>query len=280
MLSLAILDLILTFILVRFIGGFVLSYLPEWPQQATTTGCHCRMDPVAAGCQRSCPASTLTDTPTTSECPMRQARSASTFHVRPPFPFSQPRFPQIQFRPVGLPLEILQALLAQDTPVLRPARTPSPRSSPAFAPRTEQPKPTARPTHTFSDNAKDFTLTVDIPGFKRGEVTLTVTDDTRVITIAGASATRNPMDFKLVVPRLGDLRRVAASMEDGVLTVVVPKLERDGRVVEVSAGGYGVVAGATPSSGLGAGAGVGAIVDETMLGPGASEGAAAGYEFA
>ncbi|KAI8612969.1 hypothetical protein BC830DRAFT_1083004 [Chytriomyces sp. MP71] len=276
MLSLAILDIVLTIILVRFIGGYVLSYLPDCRRQVTETGSHCHKEQgrqATTGCQNSCRTPQNAGTTASSGCPMRQAKPSGC-HLRqakpatsgcPPFPFTSPRFQHFQMGPAGLPLEILQALIAQDTPIPRPAPASTPAASSAPVPasataasRTEQPKPTVCPTHTFVDNAKSFTLTVDVPGFKRGEIALTVTDDTRLITVAGTSQTRNPVELKLVVPRLGDLKSVVATVEDGVLTVVVPKLERDGHVVEVLA----------------------SVCNGEAAPSGASDKAVAGYEFA
>ncbi|KAJ3282190.1 hypothetical protein HDU79_010108, partial [Rhizoclosmatium sp. JEL0117] len=45
--------------------------------------------------------------------------------------------------------------------------------------------------------------------------------------------TRKPVELTVIVPRLGDLGGVNAVLEDGILTVVIPKVERDGRIVTV-----------------------------------------------
>ncbi|KAJ3071315.1 hypothetical protein HDU98_005516, partial [Podochytrium sp. JEL0797] len=81
-----------------------------------------------------------------------------------------------------------------------------------------------------------FKLSVDVPGFSRSQLTTTITDDTRQIKIEGKNETRGPVELVVIVPRLGDLQNVKAVLEDGVLTLVIPKLERDGRLVDVHVG--------------------------------------------
>ncbi|KAJ3065096.1 hypothetical protein HDU98_011514 [Podochytrium sp. JEL0797] len=120
----------------------------------------------------------------------------------------------------------------------RPDATPSVSTNAPAQPKPQTPTPRT-PTHSFTTEPTHFKLTVDVPGFSRSQLTTTITDDTRQIKIEGKNETRGPVELVVTVPRLGDLQNVKAVLEDGVLTLVLPKLERDGRLVDLLVGQVG-----------------------------------------
>ncbi|TPX76681.1 hypothetical protein CcCBS67573_g02042 [Chytriomyces confervae] len=127
----------------------------------------------------------------------------------------------------------IDTIQTQTVPPPAPASseaTPSQQTSP------KQPSIPTQPAHSLIENDSHYVLAVEVPGFKKNELTLTVTDDTRQLVLSGQNGTRQPIHLKAAIPRLGDLNRLTAVHEDGILTVSIPKLERDGRVVEVTAG--------------------------------------------
>ncbi|KAI8839494.1 hypothetical protein BJ741DRAFT_94115 [Chytriomyces cf. hyalinus JEL632] len=103
--------------------------------------------------------------------------------------------------------------------------------------KTQQlyPKIPKQPQHAFKNLDKEFLVSVDIPGFKQNELTLTVTNDTRIMSLEGASRSGGLIKLAVGIPRIGDLDNIQAKVEDGVLTLRIPKLERDGRLVPVTA---------------------------------------------
>ncbi|KAJ3396359.1 hypothetical protein HDU80_009990 [Chytriomyces hyalinus] len=145
-----------------------------------------------------------------------------------------------------IPLEVLQALMddtaiSAQTDAASPATVPPPapassEATPSQQNSPKQPSIPTQPIHSLIENDSHYVLAVEVPGFKKNELTLTVTDDTRQLVLSGQNGTRQPIHLKAAIPRLGDLNRLTAVHEDGILTVSVPKLERDGRVVEVTAG--------------------------------------------
>ncbi|KAI8620995.1 hypothetical protein BC830DRAFT_1096207 [Chytriomyces sp. MP71] len=242
MLSLAILDVIFTLILLRIVAGFVFSrfhraHHHRWGGRHFGPNGHGR-------CHNDRPWS-----PPSS--PDRDASAAESSGSCPRGRWSHPGRLHHQFaRYLEIPVHVIQALV--DDSVVSAILPPSgasvpdsnlasssasvPAATSASAPSPQQ-KQTVQPKHIVTETPVSFTIAVDVPGFKRGELTLSVIDDTRHITIAGASSTRNPVELTVPVSRLGDLSAISASAQDGVLTVVVPKKERDGRIVEVLGAG-------------------------------------------
>ncbi|KAJ3267312.1 hypothetical protein HDU77_000025 [Chytriomyces hyalinus] len=229
MLSLAILDLVATAFLLRLIAGFFFSRfhrgMPHGiPHARGPCGWNRQSFP-----QQSSPSSESCQ----KRCPMRQRNKpheTATFSL-----FGS-----------QIPLEVLQALMddtaiSTQTDAASPATVPPPapassEATPSQQNSPKQPSIPTQPIHSLIENDSHYVLAVEVPGFKKNELTLTVTDDTRQLVLSGQNGTRQPIHLKAAIPRLGDLNRLTAVHEDGILTVSVPKLERDGRVVEVTAG--------------------------------------------
>ncbi|KAI9329425.1 hypothetical protein BDR26DRAFT_939366 [Obelidium mucronatum] len=134
----------------------------------------------------------------------------------------------------------------------------------------QQQQPTT-PVHKFTAESNKFTLTVETPGFSRDQLTTTVTDDTRQITIEGKnpnSGSRKLIALTVTVPRLGDLGKLNAVLQDGILTIEIPKLERDGRVVEVHQGSnFNVGTSNTAAATTATEAGVAAVFEKQPASP-------------
>ncbi|KAJ3070226.1 hypothetical protein HDU98_006744 [Podochytrium sp. JEL0797] len=218
MLSLQILDLIVTAFFIKFVATFVFSSVHAAQSKCASAerNCHAPPQQQAPESPRTCP---WKSTPQSGNgtCPRRQAHPL----------FSHPMRNHPFFQVVELEIPFLQ----------RPDATASSTNAPAQPkPQTSTPR---TPTHSFTAEENHFKLTVDVPGFSRSQLTTTITDDTRQIKIDGKNETRGPAELVVIVPRLGDLQAVKAVLEDGVLTLVIPKLERDGRLVDVRVGRAG-----------------------------------------
>ncbi|KAJ3070221.1 hypothetical protein HDU98_006739 [Podochytrium sp. JEL0797] len=219
MLSLQILDFIVTAFLVKTIATFVLSRVHTAPSRCTSAERNCHAPPQQQNPEspRTCP---LKATPQSGNgtCPRRQTHPLFNLPMRN-HPF---------FQVVELEIPFLQQPDARASVSTNAPAQPKPQTS---TPRT--------PTHSFTAEENHFKLTVDVPGFSRSQLTTTITDDTRQIKIEGKNETRGPVELVVIVPRLGDLQNVKAVLEDGVLTLVIPKLERDERLVDVLEGRSG-----------------------------------------
>ncbi|KAJ3026753.1 UNVERIFIED_CONTAM: hypothetical protein HDU68_005139 [Siphonaria sp. JEL0065] len=121
-------------------------------------------------------------------------------------------------------------------PFFQPS-TPNPApTNPTNTPVSQPQVPPTVPVHTFTTHEKQFILAVEVPGFSRDQLTTSVTDDTRQIKVEGKHATRRSVELTVTVPRLGDLNQLEAVLENGILSIVIPKKERDGRLVNVTFG--------------------------------------------
>ncbi|ORY43152.1 hypothetical protein BCR33DRAFT_766805 [Rhizoclosmatium globosum] len=224
MLSLAILDILFTLFLVKVVGEFVISRIQSSvkchaaqaatsaPTLSTTTNCQSSQQQT-----RSCPFKAGNS----SQCQRRSSTPTSVSH-----PFHQ-LFPQFQV----VELDFLPSVLHQSPRQPQQPVQPSATTAPSVS--TAPVVPPVTPVHTFTTEQTRFVLTVEVPGFSRSQLTTTVTDDLRQIKVEGKNGTRKPVELTVTVPRLGDLGAVSAVLEDGILTVVIPKVERDGRVVNV-----------------------------------------------
>ncbi|KAJ3204935.1 hypothetical protein HDU82_005504 [Entophlyctis luteolus] len=230
MLSLAILDLVLSAFLVKLIAGFVLAHFRHQRQV-----CAC---PSAAS---SCACASKRVGPCQSACARRQQHEQSRFQA-----------PQdIQVFDFELPAAFLhEHLIATLLNRADAPRKPTPPSNVAAIPDLTTPAPAsiqsraaqaARaaqgnrvPAHSFTEDPHGYTLTVELPGYSRSEIATTVADDIRQLRVRAQNTARGAAEVVVVVPRLGDLARVGASLQNGILTVHVARRERDGRVVEVA----------------------------------------------
>ncbi|KAJ3203426.1 hypothetical protein HDU67_010207 [Dinochytrium kinnereticum] len=91
--------------------------------------------------------------------------------------------------------------------------------------------------YTLTESSDKISIAVDVPGFKRDEVQVTVLDAEREILVRGSSNGAKPrkVDVKVVMPRTCDLTKLNANMSLGVLTLEVLKTEFEGRRVVVEA---------------------------------------------
>ncbi|KAI8851778.1 hypothetical protein BC829DRAFT_386006 [Chytridium lagenaria] len=94
--------------------------------------------------------------------------------------------------------------------------------------------------YSLYETLEAFTITVDLPGFRREDIQLTVIDTDREILIRGASKGAKPrkLDVKVALPRTCDLSKVSAVIAIGVLTIEVSKTEFEGRKVNVEMKGF------------------------------------------
>ena len=80
------------------------------------------------------------------------------------------------------------------------------------------------PRARIRENDDDYTISLALPGFKKEDVDISIEDDTLVI-----SSTVEQDDFKksfvnrYSIPEDADVNKIEASMEDGILKVVVIK---------------------------------------------------------
>ncbi|KAJ3117066.1 hypothetical protein HDU96_007984 [Phlyctochytrium bullatum] len=123
-----------------------------------------------------------------------------------------------------------------NTPTPTPAATAAAAATSAVFPAT----PSTPPAYTITDftteeSASSFAIHIDVPGFRRDEIAVTVLDLEREVVVTGDSKERGrKVDVRVKVPRACELGRVAARTGLGVLVVEVPKSEFEGRKVEVA----------------------------------------------
>ncbi|MFI7587483.1 Hsp20/alpha crystallin family protein [Spongisporangium articulatum] len=102
-----------------------------------------------------------------------------------------------------------------------------------FAPRTAAPTRRWAPVTEVSSTDEAYTVTVELPGVKREDVSVEVAEKTLVVT-----ATRGET-FTLRRSLPGDVQRddVSATLADGVLTVTLPRAAAPApRKVEITQG--------------------------------------------
>ncbi|KAJ3234631.1 hypothetical protein HDU81_001286 [Chytriomyces hyalinus] len=217
-----LLDIILTAALVKVIAGYIFS---KWQKRIRMPiqPPHARGYP-SFGCPRleafrTCPTSATTP----KGCPCPQAA--------PQQPKATPSNIQTArisflFKPVGIQPH-------QASHLRQPAARPVPATAQPVPATQTRPKSPIQPPHSFKLTETDFILRADVPGVKQGELQVTVTDDTRGLTVSGTSATRGLIELRAVLPRLADLKNISAAVADGELVVKVPKLQVDGRLVAI-----------------------------------------------
>ncbi|KAJ3377030.1 hypothetical protein HDU84_009151 [Entophlyctis sp. JEL0112] len=216
MLALALLDLVATAVLVRFIAGFLFGRLHHrmqwsrhsrwrgpsaWPADSRWRGWwHGPNDRRHGRGWSSAPCGDA-------------ASDAAIDAAQIPLAFLHEHF--------------LAAALGVDAPAAANPSAPQPQSQHNHPART--------PVHYFEEAPQQFVATVELPGYARADIETTVADDIRQVKVRAANEARGVAEAAFVVPRLGNLDAVSASLADGVLRVVVPKKEADGRVVQVTA---------------------------------------------
>ncbi len=65
------------------------------------------------------------------------------------------------------------------------------------------------------------TVRLEVPGYKRGEISVEVADDT--VTVTAENAVRGKRSWQRYVPSV-DAARITAKLEDGLLTLSLPCL--------------------------------------------------------
>ncbi|KAJ3267313.1 hypothetical protein HDU77_000026 [Chytriomyces hyalinus] len=217
-----LLDIILTAALLKVIAGYMFS---KWQKRARMP----IQPPHARGFQsfgcprllafRTCPTSATTP----KGCPCPQAAAQKP---KPTPSHIQTARISFLFKPTGH--QTHQASLFG-----QPAVQPVPATvQPVPATQTTPISP-IQPPHSFKFTETEFILRADVPGVKQGELQVTVTDDTRLLTVSGTSTTRGSIELKAVLPRLADLKNISAVVADGELVIKVPKLQMDGRLVAI-----------------------------------------------
>ncbi|ORY43159.1 hypothetical protein BCR33DRAFT_717895 [Rhizoclosmatium globosum] len=220
MFFLAILDIFFTLFVVKLIAGFIFSRIDSrsrWQcgSASASDNCQSQSQPKPWSCKSSAQTNSI------GQCSRRETPFGH--HGQHPFRhfFQSPAFQVFEFE-------------------FQPQQQTAPvRDQPQPVPAATQPTVVVpvTPVHTFKTEDKQFVLSVEVPGFSRSQLTTTITDDLRQIKVEGKNETRKPVELTVIVPRLGDLGGVNAVLEDGILTVVIPKVERDGRIVTVGSAG-------------------------------------------
>ncbi|KAJ3377031.1 hypothetical protein HDU84_009152, partial [Entophlyctis sp. JEL0112] len=187
MLSLAIFDLVLSAFLVKLIAGFVLAHFRH-PRQVCAS-------PSAAS---SCGCASKRVGPCQSACARRQQHEQPRFHS-----------PQdIQVFDFELPAAFVHEHLIAT--LLNRADAPS-KAAPQFnvaaipGPMTPAPASSIQsraaqaaraahgsrvPAHSFTEDPRGYTLTVELPGYSRSEIATTVADDIRQLRVRAQNTTR------------------------------------------------------------------------------------------
>lgn len=94
----------------------------------------------------------------------------------------------------------------------------------------------------IEEDEKQYRLHADLPGAEKSDVSISVEDN--VLTVAAnigrksenavrTETVRGELSRAFLLPRLVDSKNIAASMKNGVLTVVLPKAEAAGRKIEI-----------------------------------------------
>jgi|TARA_R100001510_G_C7655834_1_gene215267 HSP20 family molecular chaperone IbpA len=78
-------------------------------------------------------------------------------------------------------------------------------------------------TASFKDDGDVYTATVELPGYKKGEVNIEINDD--VLKITAEKEGKNQYENRFSIKNDVDTNLINASLEYGVLTLVLPKKE-------------------------------------------------------
>lgn len=79
----------------------------------------------------------------------------------------------------------------------------------------------------FTANEADtaYTFTVALPGFKKGDVEIEVSEEAYLTVRAGTRGERRCVERTITLPTDADTTKVEAKLEDGLLSLVIQKLE-------------------------------------------------------
>lgn len=84
--------------------------------------------------------------------------------------------------------------------------------------------------YDVAENEKDYTITVEIPGYKKGEIKLEIVDNSIQLTAENSKGKY----IKAWSLSGANLDKVTSKLEDGVLTITVEKIpEAQPKVVEI-----------------------------------------------
>jgi HSP20 family protein len=75
----------------------------------------------------------------------------------------------------------------------------------------------------FKDDGDVYTATIELPGYKKGEVNIEIEDN--VLKVVAEKEGRNNYENRFSVKNDVDIKSISASLEYGVLTIVFPKKE-------------------------------------------------------
>ena len=80
------------------------------------------------------------------------------------------------------------------------------------------------PRAKVKDNETNYTITVALPGFKKEDVDIKVEDDELIISSdVEKDEYKKSFENKYSMPEDADKENIVATMEDGILTVVIGK---------------------------------------------------------
>ncbi|KAJ3292158.1 hypothetical protein HK104_005532 [Borealophlyctis nickersoniae] len=98
-------------------------------------------------------------------------------------------------------------------------------------------------TETLDLPDNRYAVTLDLPGIKKEDLTVSVVDEERNVIVKGSTTRdvdvdgkvwKREVDARVVLPRNVDVGSVTARMEDGVLRVEGGKREFEGRRIDVA----------------------------------------------
>ena len=112
-----------------------------------------------------------------------------------------------------------------------------------FAPPTlyfERPTfPLTSPRYEINEDDKKFQLSVDLPGVRASDMNMELEHDGRVLHLAGGrkkqegnTVSETKFDHRFTIGRDVDTTKIAANLENGVLSVTIPKMEKKEPVVQ------------------------------------------------
>lgn len=75
-----------------------------------------------------------------------------------------------------------------------------------------------------ADESKDaYAFTVELPGFKKDQVSIEIQDDVYLVVTATGSHAKQKISRNIALPADAEASKIEAKLEDGLLTVVIQK---------------------------------------------------------